>query len=79
MMATGLIFKNYFNTPKMEILENIMRLMDTYPVFSIAFCLLIALGLIIYEIVKILMNRPDSPDKAVADLSRHTHKLVREQ
>lgn len=63
----------------MEILENIMRLMDAYPVFSIAFCLLIALGLIIYEIAKILMGNSDGPDKSVADLTRYTHKLIREQ
>ena len=62
----------------MEILENIMRLMDTYPVFSIAFCLLIAIGLIIYEIVKLLMDHRDSPNKTVVDLTRHTHKLIRE-
>jgi len=61
----------------MEILENIMRLMDTYPVFSIAFCLLIAIGLIIYEIVK-LMDHRDSPNKTVVGLTRHTHKLIRE-
>ena len=63
----------------MEILENMMRLMDTYPVFSIAFCLLIALGLIIYEIVKLPVDRSDSRDKTVINLTRHTPKLIREQ
>lgn len=33
----------------MEILEPILRLMDNYPLTSIAFCLLIVLGIIAYK------------------------------
>jgi len=63
----------------MELLENIMRLMDNHPIASIAFCLMIALGLIIYKVVKLLMNNPNNANRTRIDLTRYPHKLIKEQ
>lgn len=62
----------------MELLEIIMRLMDNYPLISIAFCLLIALGLIIYEITNLFTDHQDEVDRTTISLTRHSPKLVKE-
>lgn len=63
----------------MELLEIIMRLMDNYPLISITFCLLIALGLIIYEVTKVFIDHPQNTDRTTINLARHTPRLVKEQ
>lgn len=63
----------------MELLEIIMRVMDNYPIISIAFCLLIALGLIIYKVIKLLMDNPHNANGTGTGLMRYPHKLVKEQ
>ncbi len=35
----------------LEILEPLMSLMDSYPLTSIAFCLLLVLGMVVYKVV----------------------------
>ncbi|MDX1364881.1 MAG: hypothetical protein R3243_11765 [Arenibacter latericius] len=35
-----------------EIIEPVMSLMDKYPLTSIAFCLVIVLGMIVYKVIK---------------------------
>lgn len=77
-MATGPVLSLY----KMELLEIIMRIMDNYPLISIALCLLIAIGLIIYEVAKHFSlggSDNNDSDKTRVGISRHSLKLVEEQ